>query len=232
MGNKDSAVLRDDEFATIANATGMTVDDVEKHYMDFLQANGSDGQISKKEFEETVKKFQPKINGDQIENSKKLRKYVFRMYDTDESGSIDFNEFMTVFYLSSCNKPDEKLKMIFRVFDKNQDKAIKQEEVGKIVKILYKLLSDEDKKKGDEKQIAEEVFKEMDKDADQKVTEAEFLAAVNKAESLSKVLTDTLADVVGFEEPRELVIKLGHEGSLFINWEEHLSLVHRVCFCF
>ena len=55
MGNKDSAVLRDEEFATIANATGMTVDDVEKHYMDFLQANGSDGQISKKEFEETVK---------------------------------------------------------------------------------------------------------------------------------------------------------------------------------
>jgi len=200
MGNKDSAVLRDDEFATIAKATGMTVDDVEKHYLDFLQANGSDGKISKKEFEETVKKFQPKIN--EVENSKKLTKYVFRMYDTDDSGSIDFNEFMTVCYLSSCNKPDEKLRMIFRVFDKNQDKSIKKDEVSKIVKILYKLLSDEEKKKGDEKKIAEEVFKEMDKDANQKVTEAEFLAAVNKADSLSKVLTDTLTDVVAFEEPK------------------------------
>ena len=79
---------------------------------------------------------------------------------------------------------------------------LNRDEVGKIVKILYKLLSDEEKKKGDEKKIAEEVFKEMDKDANQKVTEAEFLAAVNKAESLSKVLTDTLADVVAFEEPK------------------------------
>ena len=54
----------------------------------------------------------------------KLEKHIFRMYDANGDGFIDFREFMLVLYVLSSGTPEENLKQIFRIFDINNDKSI------------------------------------------------------------------------------------------------------------
>ena len=58
------------------------------------------------------------------DENEKLLKYVFRMFDIDGSGGIDYKEYMTVCCLLVCDNMEERLKMIFRIYDTNQDKSI------------------------------------------------------------------------------------------------------------
>ena len=84
-----------------------------------------------------------------------------------------------------------------------------RDEVSKIVKVLFDLLSDEEKKAGSKSEaksdlqrqesMAEKIFKEMDKDDDGKVTMDEFLTAVSKPDSVSKVLNTKLSDLMSIK---------------------------------
>ena len=78
-----------------------------------------DGKISRKEFRSMITTCYPEIN-----NCKKLEKHIFRMYDSDGNGTIDFREFMMLLYIMSSGSPEENLGQIFRIFDKNNDGSI------------------------------------------------------------------------------------------------------------
>ena len=59
-------------------------------------------------------KFQishPTVDSDQLE------KYIFQMWDIDGDGAIDYKEFMTVFYVLTSDKVEDRLKMIFKIYD-------------------------------------------------------------------------------------------------------------------
>jgi len=59
----------------------------------------------------------------------KLEKHIFRMYDSNGDGHIDFREFMIVLYIMSNGSPEANLKQIFRIFDINGDGAISKKEL-------------------------------------------------------------------------------------------------------
>ena len=46
---------------------------------------------------------------------------MFKIYDTDGNGTIDFKEFMTLYFMMSEGSPEEILSGIFRMFDDNCD---------------------------------------------------------------------------------------------------------------
>ena len=45
-------------------------------------------------------------------NTDKLESHIFRMYDTNGDGHIDFREFMIVLYIMSNGTPEENLKQV------------------------------------------------------------------------------------------------------------------------
>jgi len=59
----------------------------------------------------------------------KLEKHIFRMYDSNGDGFIDFQEFMIVLYVLSNGTPEANLKQIFRIFDINGDGTISKKEL-------------------------------------------------------------------------------------------------------
>ena len=69
-------------------------------------------------------------------NIGKLENHIFRMYDEDGDGYIDFKEFMMVLYIMSAGTPEENLGQIFRIFDKDNDGSITEKEMVKLVKDL------------------------------------------------------------------------------------------------
>ena len=68
----------------------------------------------------------------------KLSRHIWRIYDTNMDGFIDFKEFMMALYVMSSGSSEENLKQIFRVFDINSDGTIDVEEMKRIVKDLSK----------------------------------------------------------------------------------------------
>ena len=99
----------------------------------------------------------------------KVEKHVFRVYDTNNDGFIDFVEFMIALHVLSEGTPHEVLTKIFRVFDENSDQHISRQEMEHLVGDLHALIPAKDAQKATKKEIAEAAFKEMDSNMDGQV---------------------------------------------------------------
>merc|ERR1711874_494131 len=180
--------LTEDDIEYIANNTALSKEQVEEQYNNFLIKH-KDGKISKKSFLGMIKDCYPSAYSDQ------LGKLVFRMYDANNDGYIDFREFMVVLYVMSSGTPEQNLRQIFRVFDINSDGAISLKELRRVVKVLSKLITDADVEKMSEEVIAKTAFKEMDDNGDGSVSEDEFIAACLSHKKVCTTLTLKIVDV-------------------------------------
>ena len=102
----------------IAEHTSISREDVSMRFDAFIKHH-PDGKINRKDFRSMITTCYPEMH-----NCKKLEKHIFRMYDTDGDGTIDFREFMILLYIMSSGTPEENLGQIFRIFDKNNDGSI------------------------------------------------------------------------------------------------------------
>ena len=51
------------------------------------------------------------------EELQNVEDHIFRIYDSNEDGVIDFHEFMTVFMILTGDEPRSVLEKIFLIFD-------------------------------------------------------------------------------------------------------------------
>ena len=183
MGNKtDKPVISDEDLEYIAEHTAATKEEVQEKFGAYLKHH-PDGKISKKQFKTLMKVCYPGAKTENLEN------HIFPMYDFNNDGKVDFQEFMLVLYTLSSGTQEENLEQIFRVFDSNHDGTISMKELERIIKDMYYLFEFDEKSK-DEKEVksksvtkqvsrekATQAFEEMDQDRDGKVTKEEFISA-------------------------------------------------------
>ena len=84
--------------------------DPQEWHQGFLE-DCPDGELTKTQFVEMYTKIFP--GG----NAEKFSENVFRTFDTDRSGTIDFREFMLALHVTSAGTPEEKLQWAFRMYD-------------------------------------------------------------------------------------------------------------------
>jgi len=182
MGSKNGKpVLTEQQAEQLAQSSGLDVVQVREQFDAFVLEHPN-GKMKKKDFREMMAKALPK------KDAGKMEKHVFRIYDTNNDGYIDFPEFMIVFYIMSDGSPEEVLGKIFRVFDVNSDDSITKKELTRLIKDMYGLLNNDNPEQASEKFIATSAFAEMDKDADGKITKEEFISACLGQEQFSKML--------------------------------------------
>ena len=187
MGAKNTKpTISDEDLDYISKHTAASKDDVKENFRQFL-VNHPDGKISKGQFKVMMQTCYPDAKADNLEN------HIFPMYDFNNDGHIDFQEFMIVLYIMSAGTREENLGQIFRVFDTNKDGTISEDEMIRIVKNLYYLFKFDEKinkeggnknakkakgmMKQNSKEFAMKAFKEMDQNRDGKVTKEEFITA-------------------------------------------------------
>merc|ERR1712168_1203383 len=185
--------MGEEDIAALVKSSGL--DEVQvKEAFDSWVAEHPNGKMKPKDFREMMSKALPK------KDASKMEKHVFRIYDSNNDGYIDFSEFMLIFFIMSDGTPEEVLTKIFRVFDVNSDGTITQKEMTRLIKDMYGLLQKDSPDLAAKDLIAKTAFAEMDQDGDGKVSTAEFITACLGQEEFSKMLAMKVIDIFNEEE--------------------------------
>ena len=182
-------ILTENDKDYIASQTSASRAEVTAKFEEFLKIHPN-GSISKDEFSSMIRTCYPGLETEALET------HIFRMYDTNSDGYIDFKEFMVILYIMSAGTPEQNLEQIFRIFDINGDGTISYKEMRKIVTDLFQLMSHEDNPdKASNEAIASMAFEEMDADEDGNITKKEFINACLSQETISTMLAMKIIDV-------------------------------------
>lgn len=90
--------------------------------------------LTKEEFQKIYRQFFP------FGDPSSFADYVFNVFDSDKSGSIDFKEFICALSVTSRGKMEDKLDWAFQLYDIDGDGQITYEEMLKIVEAIYKMV--------------------------------------------------------------------------------------------
>jgi len=180
MGCKQSK-LTQEEISELVKKTGFNAKEIREWHRGFLRDCPS-GKLNKEEFQNVYANFFP--NGD----ARNFAAHVFRTYDKNNDGSIDFKEFLYALSVTSHGSMEEKLKWAFELYDLNKDGTIEKAEMVELITAIYKMVSDGQTDPVTPEERASEIFRKMDKNQDSRLTYEEFLEGAKQDPSLLRFL--------------------------------------------
>jgi len=74
-------------------------------------------------------------------NTKEFCDYVFRNFDKDGNGYIDFKEFLLAIHVTSCGTAEDKLNWAFSMYDMDGNGYIELSEMQKLVKSIFQMMN-------------------------------------------------------------------------------------------
>lgn len=166
MGNRKTK-LKKEELDELMEGTRFTQEEIEDWYKGFMKSCPS-GLVSTTDFEDMYSDF---FEGDASE----FANHVFRTFDSDKSGFIDFKEFMYSLSVTSRGNLEEKLEWAFKIYDVDGDGFVTKYEMESIIRSVYKMYTDGrlGKKETPEQRTAR-IFEKFDLTKDGKLTMEEF----------------------------------------------------------
>ncbi|KAL7411917.1 putative FRQ1-regulator of phosphatidylinositol-4-OH kinase [Mrakia frigida] len=182
---KNQSKLSPEQLTDLQKMTYFDKKELQQWYKGYLKDCPS-GQLTKAEFIKIYAQFFP--FGDPAQ----FAEFVFRVFDEDKSGTIEFKEFICALSVTSRGRLDEKLKWAFTLYDIDGDGVITYEEMLAIVAAIYKMTGamvtlpeDEDTP---EKRV-DKIFRMMDKDKDSRLSYEEFAEGSKKDPTIVQALS-------------------------------------------
>ncbi|KAK7137557.1 hypothetical protein R3I94_013266 [Phoxinus phoxinus] len=143
------------------------------------------GVVNEETFKQIYSQFFP--HGD----ASTYAHYLFNAFDSSQSGSIKFEDFITALSILLRGTTTEKLQWTFNLYDINKDGYINKEEMTDIVKAIYDMMGRftyPALKTDTTKQHVDAFFQKMDKNRDGVVTLDEFILSCQEDENIMRSL--------------------------------------------
>jgi len=176
--------LSEEEITFISEQTGLEREKLLENYKRFLRKHPS-GKIDFSGMKTMLSASIPEAD------TSGLVEHIWRIYDTNLDGEIDFREFMLALSVMSKGSAEENLRQIFRLFDVNSDGRLEKEELSRVVGELRKVGAVE------EEDLVATAFTEMDANMDGSISQEEFVSACLRENqgSASKALALTVVEI-------------------------------------
>jgi len=143
------------------------------------------GKLGPDKFIEMYSKFFPSGN------SKSFCEHVFRAFDTDKNGVIDFKEFLLAIDVSTGGSPHKKLEWAFKMYDVNGNGVISKEEMEEVLGAMFKMQLNQESENL-QSRIAEksaQMFSIMDRNKDGIITQEEFVTACSNDQQIMDLMS-------------------------------------------
>ena len=119
--------------------------------------------------------------------------HVFRTFDTDKNGFIDFKEFLLAVYVTSDGTAKQKLESAFRMYDLDGNGVIDVDEMTKVVQAIYGMMGEGSADPAYWAKVRTVIiFRRMDENGDGYLTEEEFIQGCMQDDDLSKMLVQNV----------------------------------------
>ncbi|KAJ7313997.1 hypothetical protein JRQ81_005863 [Phrynocephalus forsythii] len=186
MGNSKSGALSKEILEDLKLNTKYTEEELCKWYESF-QNQCPDGRITRAEFEKIYGNFFP--NSD----PKVYARHVFRSFDSNSDGTLDFREYIIALHLTSTGKTNLKLEWAFSLFDVDRNGEISKNEVLEIVTAIFKMIPPEEQKTLPEdentpQKRADKLWAHFNKGENDKLAEREFIDGVMKDDAIMRLI--------------------------------------------
>ncbi|CAF3311757.1 unnamed protein product [Rotaria socialis] len=175
------------DLAFLKNHTSYSEKKIKNWYKGFM-TDCPNGELTRESFIQIYKQFFPKGRAENF------CEHVFRAFDSDNSGKIDFKEFLQAINITSQGTPNKKLEMAFRMYDCNGDGSIDQAEMRRIITAIYELIpeeTDQGERQIEADERALNIFRIMDKNSDGILSRDEFIDGCLHDEQLYQLLTQS-----------------------------------------
>ncbi|XP_056138548.1 guanylyl cyclase inhibitory protein [Lampris incognitus] len=163
----------------------------------------------------TLHEFQRHFcNGTVGNESAEYAEQIFRALDNNEDGVVDFREYVMAISMLIEGSSEEKLRWSFKLYDKDSDGAITQEEMLEIMKAVYKMSEAAASTKLNPltaEECTNRIFVRLDKDNDAIISLEEFVGGALADDWIRKML-ECDPNTVNVERPRKSVTALGTSG--------------------
>lgn len=130
---KNQTKLSSTEFNEVLSGTKFSEQEIEIWFTKF-KTEFPKGRIRRYEFMVMYKRLFP--DGDVTE----FTDHIFRTYDIDTNGIIDFREFMTTVSIAQRGTMEEKLKWAFRLYDMDGNGKLTQRELETVLTVCSFLI--------------------------------------------------------------------------------------------
>ncbi|OCT60813.1 S-modulin [Xenopus laevis] len=186
MGNSKSGALSKEILEELQLNTKFTQEELCTWYQSFLKECPT-GRISKQQFEGIYSKFFPDAD------PKAYARHVFRSFDANNDGTLDFKEYMIALHMTSSGKTNQKLEWAFSLYDVDGNGTINKLEVLEIITAIFKMITTEDQKHLPEDENTPDrrtnkIWDFFGKKDNDKLTEGEFIQGIMNNKEILRLI--------------------------------------------
>ncbi|CAF0778241.1 unnamed protein product [Rotaria sordida] len=186
MGHQESknytSELDDETIERLTKNTKYTPEQIREWHASFLR-DCPNGKLTSTQFVDVYKKFYTEAEAE------KYSYQVFRTFDLDRSGYIDFVEFLLAVNINANGDIRDKLSLAFDIYDINGDGKIDKKEMTKVITAIYDLLGEEHRKgENSPENRVKIIMEKLDLNDDKSISRDEFVEGCLKDDILRQLL--------------------------------------------